>query len=189
MQKSCPQLQDQRGQAAVESIFSILIVLLLMLASGQILYTSLVSVEAVKRAHKGSLEFFRQMNLNGNSLQAWGVEELQGFVSVEAGKSYSQVVNGWSLFHKDHQPAKQPHADYGDGGKRYEAIRGIIIAAGPLKGPGGVIDTVKKGRSAFGVKKGVQSDGDGYNDSGEALRPDAFQELCDQLGIENIYFN
>lgn len=186
MQTDFLRLKGQQGQAAVESIFSILIVLLLMLASGQILYTSLVSGEAVKRAHKASLEFFREMNGSGNALVT-GVEELQGVVTVEPGKSYSLIVNGWTLFHKNHQPQSPPHSEY-SGGKLYEATRGIIIAAGPLKGSGGVVDSVGEGRSAFGVANMPKSDGDGYNNFGAALRRDAFQNLCDDLGIDNIYF-
>ncbi len=180
-------LQGQVGQAAVESIFSILIVLLFMLASGQILYTSLISGEAVKRAHKASLSFFQEMNENGNDLTT-AVEELQGTVEVDSGKKYALVVNGWSLFHKEHLPAKNPNAKYSNG-KKYEAKRGIIIAAGPLKGEGGVVDTVGEGRSAFGVTIFPLSDGDGYNNSGKATRNEAFQKLCDELGIENTYFD
>jgi hypothetical protein len=179
-------LLGQEGQAAVEAIFSVLIILLFMLAAGQILYTSLISEEAVKQAHSASLTLFRKMNTNGSDLKT-SVEESKGVVTVDPGEKYAQVVNGWSIFHKDYQPKKMPHADY-SGGKQYEAKRGIVIAAGPLKGEGGVVDSVGEGRSAFGVERSPQSDGDGYNDSGKATRQEAFKELCDALGIENIYF-
>ncbi len=187
--KTLPQnyrLGGQEGQAAVESIFSVLIVLLFMLAAGQILYTSLISVEAVKRAHRASLSLFQEMNINGSDL-ATAVEELEGTVVVDPGEKYALVVNGWSLFHNDHMPESKPHAKYSDG-KQYEAKRGIIIAAGPLKGKGGAVDTVGEGRSAFGVTIPPLSDGDGYNNSGKAIRREAFQELCDELGIQNTYF-
>ncbi len=180
-------LRGQEGQAAVESIFSVLIILLLMLASGQILYTSLISGEAVKRAHRGSLAFFQEMNRNGNDLNT-AVEEIQGNVTRVPGGKYPLIVNGWSLFHRDHKPKKNPKAEYSSSGKQYEAVRGIIIAAGPLKGKGGVVDSVGEGRSAFGVTKYPLSDGDGYNISGKATRNEAFQELCDALGIQNTYF-
>jgi len=179
-------LQGQKGQAAVEAIFSVLIILLFILASGQILYTSLISEEAVKRAHSASLELFRKMNTNGSDLKT-SVEESKGVVTVAPGEKYAQIVNGWTIFHKDYQPQKKPHAEY-SGGKQYEAKRGIVIAAGPLKGEGGVVDSVGEGRSAFGVECSPKSDGDGYNNSGKATRQEAFKELCDSLGIENIYF-
>jgi hypothetical protein len=176
----------QEGQAAVEAIYSVLIILLFILASGQILYTSLIGEEAVKEAHSTSLALFRKMNKNGSDLST-KVEESKGTVTVDPGEKYGLVVNGWKLFHKDYRPKKMPHAEYSNG-KQYEAKRGIVIAAGPLKGEGGVVDTVGEGRSAFGVECRPKSDGDGYNNSGAATRKDAFEKLCDALGIENIYF-
>lgn len=178
---------DQKGQAAVESLFSVLLILLLMLASGQILYASLIANEAVQKAHRAALERFREMNAN-NNLEA-SYEEITEYVEEDPVKSYALIVNGWSLFHKKGMKAQ---TKYGEGGEKYKSTRTIYIATGPLKGPGGQIDSAPNGKSAFGEKKGggffPDSDGDGYNDSGSALRNDAFEELAEELEIDNTYF-
>ena len=181
-----PRIYGDSGQAAVELVFSVLVLLLLILASAQILYTSLISHEAVRRAHADTLAYFHKMNRNGSDMKA-EVKELFGRVSGVPGGAYGHVVNTWSLFHKEYQPDKKPHARYGEGTK-YESIRGITIGAGPLKGPGGEIDSPGEGRSAFGVTMLPMSDGQGYNMSGMATRNDAFKSFCKELGIRDTYF-
>lgn len=181
-----PTRTNENGQAAVEAILSVLVVLLFMLAAGQLLYASLVSTEAVKEAHRMSLELFREMNRNGSELNTI-VEESVAVVEAPPGKSYGRVVNNWALFHKEHQPEDYPESRYSNS-TNYIARRGIIIAAGPLKNSDEKVDTVGEGRSAFGVTRMPLSDGQGYNVSGRDTRNKAFQELCDKLGIQNIYF-
>ena len=180
-------IHNESGQAAIEAIYSVLVVLLLMLAACQLLYSSLVSAEAVKDAHRKTLALFREMNTNGSDLNTV-VEESISTIRAEPGQAYGRVVNNWSLFHKDYQPETKPHARYSNG-EQYVAKRGILIAAGPLKGIDEEVDTVGEGRSAFGVRGMPLSDGDGYNVSARALRNDAFKELCYNLGIQDIYFH
>jgi hypothetical protein len=183
-------LRDNKGQAAIESMFTVVLLMLLFLASGEILYTSMIANEAVERAHRRALEEFRKMNANGSDLKA-KYEEWVETVEVEPATLYAQIVNNWTLFHGAYMPSKTPKAKY-DNGKKYKAVRSIYIAAGPLKGPGGVVESEGDGKSAFGKKKGggsmPESDGDGWNNSGAALRNDAFEKLANELGIRNSYF-
>ncbi|WP_028582023.1 hypothetical protein [Desulfogranum japonicum] len=169
---------NQQGQAAVESIFSVLIVLLLMLGSGQLLYVSLVSNEAVQGVHKKTLEHFQKMNKEGDKLKT-GAEPINYTVEADPGEAYGLVVNNWSLFHRDYPPKSQPTSRYSGGGKKYVAIRGLYIATGPVK---------EIGRSAFGPERRPDSDGLGHNRSNKALRKIAFDQLCNDLGITNTYF-
>jgi len=179
----------EQGQAAVEAIFSVLVVLLLMLASCQILYTTMISSEAMKRAHKAAIALFREVNRSRGHEMYTTLEKVEGKVTVSADSSYARIVKGWSLFHKDYQPSFPPETKYGKG-TMYTSVRGLMVAVGPLKGPGGKIEDQPDGRSAFGVPDGAgtptpNSDGDGYNNSGDALRPDALYGLCLKLGIED----
>ncbi len=180
---------DQQGQAAVESILSVLIILLLMLGSGQLLYVSLVSNEAVQRVHKETLEHFQQMNTNGDARGAGAMaKEIIATVEADPGKAYGMVVNNWSLFHRDYPPESQPASRYSGGGKKYVAKRGLFIAAGPLKSKDDKVDAKGDGYSAFGIPRGRLSDGDGWNTYGAAIRNDEFDKLCHDLGITNTYF-
>jgi hypothetical protein len=184
----------EQGQAAVEAMFSVLIIVLLMLASCQILYTTMISCEAMKRAHKAAIALFREVNKTRGHDVYTTLEKVEGKVEVSANSSYARVIKGWSLFHKDYQPSFPPETKFGPG-TMYRAVRGLMVAVGPLKGPGGKIESQPDGRSAFGVPNGggrePKSDGDGYNNSGDSIRSDELYALCSKLGIEEecTYFD
>ncbi len=160
-------LVSEGGQAAVEVIFVAMVLVLFILASAQLLYTTMISSEAVKRVHKGVISVVREAN---DMVDHVALELVEEKMEVPVTGTYGRVVNGWSLFYRDNMVA---HSDYGRGSV-YTSERGVHVVVGPLK---------EVGRSAFGVPKGNLSDGDGHNTSGRALRVEYLDELCAELDI------